>query len=94
MSDNLILVTEDSWVVYAVKLYPAGATTNSQDGMTDLFGKCLPVLQEMAKQNMPLLDETWVAGGSEILLRSTNGGKSWTRDKATDNIAANLYFVK
>ncbi|KAL7215955.1 hypothetical protein ACSBR1_027994 [Camellia fascicularis] len=36
-------------------LYPAGATTNSQDGVTDLFGKCLPVLEEMVKHNMPLL---------------------------------------
>nr|GMD38399.1 dihydroorotase, mitochondrial isoform X2 [Ipomoea batatas] len=44
-----------SGVVYAVKLYPAGATTNSQDGVTDLFGKCLPVLEEMVEQNMPLL---------------------------------------
>ncbi len=44
-----------SGVVFAVKLYPAGATTNSQDGVTDLFGKCLPVLEEMVEQNMPLL---------------------------------------
>ncbi|XP_057519118.1 dihydroorotase, mitochondrial-like isoform X2 [Amaranthus tricolor] len=50
-----LLLTEKSEVVYAVKLYPAGATTNSQDGVTDLFGKCFPVLQEMAEQNMPLL---------------------------------------
>jgi photosystem II stability/assembly factor-like uncharacterized protein len=27
-------------------------------------------------------------------LRTTNGGKTWTRDKAADNIAANLYSVK
>lgn len=39
-------------------------------------------------------DEAWAAGGSGILLRTTNGGKSWTRDKAADNIAANLYSVK
>lgn len=39
-------------------------------------------------------DEAWAAGGSGILLRSTNGGKTWTRDKAADNIAANLYSVK
>ncbi|KAH9612112.1 hypothetical protein KSS87_002592 [Heliosperma pusillum] len=39
-------------------------------------------------------DEAWAAGGSGILLRSTNGGKSWIRDKAADNIAANLYSVK
>ncbi|KAL5704022.1 dihydroorotase [Ranunculus cassubicifolius] len=44
-----------SGVVYAVKLYPAGATTNSQDGVTDLIGNCLPVLKEMIEQNMPLL---------------------------------------
>nr|CAD1833993.1 unnamed protein product [Ananas comosus var. bracteatus] len=44
-----------SGVVFAVKLYPAGATTNSQDGVTDIFGKCLPVLEEMVEQNMPLL---------------------------------------
>ncbi|THG20770.1 hypothetical protein TEA_003844 [Camellia sinensis var. sinensis] len=51
-SDSLL---GDSGVVYAVKLYPAGATTNSQYGATDLFGKCLPVLEEMVKHNMPLL---------------------------------------
>ncbi|XP_020595140.1 dihydroorotase, mitochondrial-like, partial [Phalaenopsis equestris] len=44
-----------SGVVYAVKLYPAGATTNSQEGVTDIFGKCFPVLEEMVKQKMPLL---------------------------------------
>ncbi|VFQ61818.1 unnamed protein product [Cuscuta campestris] len=46
---------KNSGVVYAVKLYPAGATTNSQEGVTDLFGKCMPVLVEMAEQEMPLL---------------------------------------
>ncbi|KAI3819247.1 hypothetical protein L1987_13072 [Smallanthus sonchifolius] len=45
----------ESGIVYGVKLYPAGATTNSQDGVTDLFGKCLPVLEEMVNQDMPLL---------------------------------------
>ncbi|MCH87059.1 photosystem II stability/assembly factor HCF136 chloroplastic-like, partial [Trifolium medium] len=39
-------------------------------------------------------DEAWAAGGSGILLRTNNGGKSWIRDKAADNIAANLYAVK
>ena len=42
-------------MVFAVKLYPAGATTNSQDGVTDVFGKCLAVLEEMVEQSMPLL---------------------------------------
>uniref|UniRef100_A0A0D6R441 Photosynthesis system II assembly factor Ycf48/Hcf136-like domain-containing protein n=1 Tax=Araucaria cunninghamii TaxID=56994 RepID=A0A0D6R441_ARACU len=39
-------------------------------------------------------DEAWAAGGSGILLRTVNGGKTWTRDKAADSIAANLYDVK
>ncbi|CAK9146006.1 unnamed protein product [Ilex paraguariensis] len=38
--------------------------------------------------------EAWAAGGSGILLKTTNSGKTWTRDKAADNIAANLYSVK
>ncbi|KAA8526367.1 hypothetical protein F0562_008430 [Nyssa sinensis] len=50
-----IKLARESGTVFAVKLYPAGATTNSEDGVTDLFGKCLPVLEEMIEQNMPLL---------------------------------------
>ncbi|MEO6698334.1 MAG: dihydroorotase, partial [Paraperlucidibaca sp.] len=40
--------------VHAVKLYPAGATTNSQSGVTDL-SKVDAVLAEMASCGMPLL---------------------------------------
>ncbi len=40
--------------VHAVKLYPAGATTNSDAGVTDL-GKCGAALSEMARLGMPLL---------------------------------------
>ncbi|XP_010940339.3 photosystem II stability/assembly factor HCF136, chloroplastic [Elaeis guineensis] len=40
------------------------------------------------------MDEAWAAGGSGILLRTINGGKTWTRDKTADSIAANLYSVK
>ncbi|XP_073008047.1 dihydroorotase, mitochondrial [Typha latifolia] len=54
-SPEEIKIARKSGVVYAVKMYPAGATTNSQDGVTDVFGKCLPVLEEMVKQEMPLL---------------------------------------
>ncbi|XP_059631602.1 dihydroorotase, mitochondrial-like isoform X2 [Cornus florida] len=50
-----IKLARESGVIFAVKLYPAGATTNSQDGVTDLFGKCLPVLEEMVEHNIPLL---------------------------------------
>ena len=42
-------------MVYGIKFYPVGATTNSQDGVTDIFGRCLLVLEEMIKHNLPLL---------------------------------------
>ncbi|XP_047323789.1 dihydroorotase, mitochondrial [Impatiens glandulifera] len=54
-SPKEIKLARESGAVYAVKLYPAGATTNSQEGVTDLFGKCLPVIEEMIKHDMPLL---------------------------------------
>lgn len=41
--------------VYAVKLYPAGATTNSDAGVTDLLGKCSKALQALERCGMPLL---------------------------------------
>lgn len=41
-----------------------------------------------------LQDEAWAAGGSGILLKTTNSGKTWIRDKAADNIPSNLYSVK
>jgi len=41
--------------VHAVKLYPAGATTNSADGVTDLFGRCMPALEAMQTHGVPLL---------------------------------------
>ena len=41
--------------VYAVKLYPAGATTNSDAGVTDLLGKCAAALQALERCGMPLL---------------------------------------
>ena len=44
----------DSGFVKAVKLYPAGATTNSDAGVTDL-AKCDAALVEMEKLGLPLL---------------------------------------
>ena len=43
-----------SGLVHAVKLYPAGATTNSDAGVTDIR-KTYSVLEEMQKCGMPLL---------------------------------------
>jgi len=42
-----------SGLVKAVKLYPAGATTNSASGVTD-FDKVRPVLEKMAEIGLPL----------------------------------------
>jgi dihydroorotase len=42
-----------SGLISAVKLYPAGATTNSHGGVRDL-NKVMPVLERMAKIGLPL----------------------------------------
>ncbi|MGS1117246.1 dihydroorotase [Castellaniella sp. UC4442_H9] len=45
----------DSGFIHGVKLYPAGATTNSDSGVTDLLGNCRPTLEAMQEVGMPLL---------------------------------------
>lgn len=45
---------KESGVVHGVKLYPAGATTNSDSGVTDMR-KVEPTLRVMAELRMPLL---------------------------------------
>ncbi|MGA9666953.1 MAG: dihydroorotase [Gallionella sp.] len=45
---------KQSEIVHAVKLYPAGATTNSDAGVTDIR-KAYPALEEMQRCGMPLL---------------------------------------
>ncbi|MEN8178922.1 MAG: dihydroorotase [Pseudomonadota bacterium] len=58
MTDNLsreeIRKAKASGFIKAVKLYPAGATTNSDSGVTDIR-KLYPVIEEMQNQGMPLL---------------------------------------
>jgi dihydroorotase len=54
---------KESGVVYAVKLYPAGATTNSAAGVTSL-DKCTEALEAMVEQGLPLL----VGRGGPLLL--------------------------
>ena len=49
-----IAKAKESGIVYAAKLYPAGATTNSSSGVTDI-SKLGPVLDAMQKHNMLLL---------------------------------------
>ncbi len=45
---------KESGIIHAVKLYPAGATTNSAAGVTDMR-KTYPALEEMQRCGMPLL---------------------------------------
>jgi dihydroorotase len=49
-----ILRAKDSGFIHAVKLYPAGATTNSDAGVTDL-AKCTKALETMQQIGMPFL---------------------------------------
>jgi dihydroorotase len=49
-----IVKASRSGVVHAVKYYPAGATTNSDSGVTDL-ARCHGVLEAMEASGMPLL---------------------------------------
>ncbi|MGB4812975.1 MAG: dihydroorotase [Methylophilaceae bacterium] len=49
-----IVKAKASGVVHGVKLYPAGATTNSDSGVTS-FDKCTNALEAMQKQGVPLL---------------------------------------
>ncbi|MGO4565372.1 dihydroorotase [Rhizobium sp. 2YAF20] len=44
---------KNSGLITAVKLYPAGATTNSHGGVRDM-NKAMPVLERMAKIGLPL----------------------------------------
>jgi photosystem II stability/assembly factor-like uncharacterized protein len=52
------------------------------------------------KDNMGLLDlayrtpdEIWVSGGSSNLLRSIDGGQTWEKDYAVQNVPSNLYKI-
>src|SRR3954467_9070366 len=49
-----ILRAQESGIVHAVKLYPAGATTNSDAGVTDL-SNCYKTLEMMQEVGMPFL---------------------------------------
>jgi dihydroorotase len=57
-----IVRAKESGFVHGVKLYPAGATTNSDSGVTDI-AKCRHTLAEMEKQGLPLLVHGEVTDG-------------------------------
>ena len=49
-----VIAASNAQEVHAVKLYPAGATTNSESGVTNLLNT-YPVLEQMQKEDLPLL---------------------------------------
>jgi len=53
-SPDEIAAAKASGIVHGVKLYPAGATTNSDSGVTNL-AKCYGALAAMEKHGLPLL---------------------------------------
>ncbi len=54
-SPDEIVRAKETGAAVAVKLYPAGATTNSDAGATDLLGRCSTVLETMQRVGLPLL---------------------------------------
>jgi dihydroorotase len=48
-----VVASHQAGIIRAVKLYPAGATTNSASGVTD-FDRVRPVLEAMAEAGIPL----------------------------------------
>jgi dihydroorotase len=58
-----IRAAKSSGIVFGVKYYPAGATTNSDSGVTAI-GNVHRVLEEMQKVGLPLLVHGEVTGGA------------------------------
>ncbi|MGA7982177.1 MAG: dihydroorotase [Chromatiaceae bacterium] len=54
LSPKEIAAAKESGIVFAAKLYPAGATTNSDSGVTRIEHIC-PVLDAMQSYDLPLL---------------------------------------
>jgi dihydroorotase len=53
-SADEIINAKESGMIHGVKLYPAGATTNSDSGVSNL-GHCVKALEAMEKVGLPLL---------------------------------------
>jgi dihydroorotase len=58
-----IIKAKASGMVHAVKYYPAGATTNSDDGVTDIT-RTYAVMEQLAESGMPLLVHGEVTDGN------------------------------
>ncbi|MET0069982.1 MAG: dihydroorotase [Candidatus Thiodiazotropha sp.] len=54
ISSDEVIAAKQSGIVNGIKLYPAGATTHSDAGVTDIRN-CYPALETMQKEGLPLL---------------------------------------
>ena len=54
LSKEEIRKAKESKLIHGVKLYPAGVTTNSQEGIASV-DSCFKIFEEMEKNNLPLL---------------------------------------
>ena len=54
LSKEEIRKAKESEIIHGVKLYPAGVTTNSKDGI-DSIDSCFSLFEEMEKNDLPLL---------------------------------------
>jgi len=68
MTPQVISEAAKSRHIVAVKLYPAGATTNSDSGVTDI-DNALPTLERMAELGMPLLVHGEVTDNTDVFER-------------------------
>lgn len=60
-----------------------------QDPINPQFGVSIGLLDLAYRTE----NEIWVAGGSGNLLCSFDGGKTWKKDRAVENIPSNLYKI-
>ncbi|MEW8369191.1 MAG: dihydroorotase [Candidatus Thiodiazotropha sp.] len=54
ISSDEVIAAKQSGIVKGIKLYPAGATTHSDAGVTDIRN-CYPALETMQREGLPLL---------------------------------------
>ena len=47
-----------------------------------------------ARRFKPGSELGYAAGGSGTLVKTDDGGRSWKRDRSTDEVAGNLYAIK
>ncbi|MDX2215741.1 MAG: photosynthesis system II assembly factor Ycf48 [Oculatellaceae cyanobacterium bins.114] len=82
----------DLWLLArggSLQLSAAGSVDQWQDPVTPEFSTSWGLL-DLAYRTP---DEVWVSGGSGNLLRSADGGKTWQKDKAVEDVPSNFYKV-